>query len=59
MKEVYDMKDWFNDGVWKCEHCGEIFKVYALGNSIDVQQCPFCCVTGTKLIPCDENGNED
>lgn len=30
------MKDWFNDGVWKCEHCGEIFKVYALGNCADV-----------------------
>lgn len=53
------MKDWFNDGVWKCEHCGEIFKVYALGNCADVQQCPYCCVTGTKLIPCDENGNEE
>lgn len=52
------MKDWYNDGVWKCDHCGAIFKVNVLGNVEDVQGCPFCLVSGTKLIPCDENGNE-
>lgn len=52
------MEDWFNDGIWKCSCCERVFKVYALGDSEDVQGCPYCLVTGQELIPVDENGNE-
>lgn len=53
------MKNWFNDGVWKCEHCNATFKVYNLGEENDVQGCPYCLVTGVKLTPCDDEGNEE
>lgn len=45
------MKNWFNDGIWKCENCSNIFKVYNLNDCEDVKGCPFCLVSGTKLIP--------
>lgn len=49
---------WINDGVWKCSHCGCIFKVYNLDDLMDVNGCPYCLVSGVELIPCDEKGEE-
>lgn len=53
------MEDWYNDGIWKCEHCEHIFKVYNLGDAEDVQGCPFCLVSGVKLIPLTEEEIEE
>jgi rubrerythrin len=49
--------NWFNDGAWKCNHCGAVFKVYVKDGYEDVQFCPYCSSTG-DIIACDENGNE-
>ncbi|MBD5589374.1 hypothetical protein [Clostridium botulinum] len=49
--------DWYNDGVWKCNHCESIFKSSCLGDQQDVQFCPYCSST-SDLVPCDEDGNE-
>jgi len=49
--------DWYNDGVWKCNHCESVFKAYNYGDLNDVQFCPYCSSTN-DLVPCDEYGNE-
>lgn len=49
--------DWYNDGVWKCNHCESIFKAYNYGDLNDVQFCPYCSST-SDLVPYDEDSNE-
>ncbi|NCI19753.1 hypothetical protein EJM73_08955 [Clostridium botulinum] len=49
--------EWYNDGIWKCNHCESIFKSSCLGDMQDVQFCPYCSST-SDLVPCDEDGNE-
>lgn len=35
-------ENWFNDNEYKCKTCEVIFKSYALGDTNDVNFCPYC-----------------
>ena len=40
------MREWFNDSIHRCGKCGEIFKVYVLG---DIREADFCPICGSCL----------
>lgn len=40
------MRDWFSDGIHRCDFCETVFKVYILD---EVEESEFCPVCGSRI----------